>query len=315
MVLQGKTMEQYFDLPGAGFTIRCKMYCSDSSSRDDSAGAGAFVLSGSEDIGLPGSGDVALPEDGAFELPEDGAFALPDDGSIRLPGTGFRHVILFCHGFAGHKDNAAAQRLAQHVLARRGDTALVIFNWPAHGDDAHECISLADCDAYLEAMLRFVRGQLRPEILDACATSFGGYLVLKYIRDHAEMPFRRLCLRCPAVVMHDVLTKTILTPENLETLAGGGIVLSGFDRLVGISSSFLEDLHAADITAEDFRTYADRILIVQGKADELVPFEAVQAFAAKNGIRFLPVEGADHRFLGPGQMEIVIESFTDYLGL
>ena len=270
--------EKYFDLPGADFAIRCKLYCSDSLFRKSR-----------------GQTDPEL-------FPEE------------LTGGHFRRVVLFCHGFAGHRDNAMARTMAGNILASHDDTALVIFNWPAHGDDAHECISLADCDAYLGRVLSFVQEELQPRILDASATSFGGYLVLKYLHDHGEMPFRRLCLRCPAIVMHDVLMQTILTPEEIRRIEAGGTVLSGFDRMTGITGAFLQELQAADLMKGDYRPFADRIRIAQGTSDELVPFTAVQSFAQKNGMEFLPFQGADHRFTGPGQMDAVIASFLDFLG-
>ena len=197
----------------------------------------------------------------------------------------FRHVVVFCHGFAGHKDNAMAHKLASRILEKHDDTALVIFNWPGHGDDEHAGITLGDCDAYLGAVLDYVRKTLRPQILDASATSFGGYLVLKYISDHGANPFRRICLRCPAVVMYRVLTETVLTEEDLRTLAAGGEVPSGSMR------------------------------IAQGTADELVPFEAVQSFADRNRISMVTVADADHRFLDPAKMDMVLNTFMDFLGL
>ena len=229
--------------------------------------------------------------------------------------SSFRHVIMFCHGFAGHKDNEAAKKLSARILAVRDDTALVIFNWPAHGDDAHTALSLSDCDAYFSAVLSCIRNELQPQVLDACATSFGGYLLLKYLTDHHADPFRRICLRCPAVVMYDVLAGTILTPRELQILEQGGTVPAGFDRKVILTKAFMHSLRDADLTRRNFSRWADRILIVQGTADEVVPFEAVRSFAAKNGIPFLPVEGADHRFLAPGKMDIVIASFMKHLGL
>ena len=81
------------------------------------------------------------------------------------PGPVFKHVVLFCHGFAGHKDNAMANKLADRILERHDDTALVIFNWPGHGDDEHAGITLADCDAYLGAVLQYIQKELRPENL------------------------------------------------------------------------------------------------------------------------------------------------------
>lgn len=225
----------------------------------------------------------------------------------------FRRVIVFCHGFAGHKDNHAAELLAGRILEKHTDTALVIFNWPAHGDDKHEFLDLGDCDRYLDTMIKFVQDTYHPKILEACATSFGAYLLLKYLSEHGSNPFYRICLRCPAIVMYYVLTGVILPPEDLKTLAEGGNVSSGFDRLVVITPDFVQELKKEDIRQRDFRKYADRIRIVQGTADELVPYREVAAFAEKNGIGIRLVKDADHRFLDPRKMDIVIDTFMDFL--
>ena len=238
-----------------------------------------------------------------------------DTESADGTGPSFRHVVVFCHGFAGHKDNAMAQKLAGRILERHSDTALVIFNWPGHGDDEHAGITLADCDRYLGAVLNYVQNTLHPEILDASATSFGGYLVLKYLSDHGKNPFRRICFRCPAVVMYRVLTETILTQDELKTLAEGGEVPSGFDRKVMLSPAFMQSLKDNDITELDFTPYAGSMRIAQGTADELVPYEAVRSFAEKNGIEMITVKDADHRFLDPAKMDIVIRSFLQFLAL
>ena len=227
----------------------------------------------------------------------------------------FKHVIVFCHGFAGHKDNAMAQKLAGRILEKHDDTALLIFNWPGHGDDEHAGITLADCDAYLAAVLDFVRSTLHPETLDASATSFGGYLTLKYISDHGRNPFRKICLRCPAVVMYRVLTEKVLTQDELRTLAQGGEVPSGFDRKVMLSQTFIQSLKDNDITIRDLSPYAGCMRIAQGTADELVPYEAVHSFACRNGISMVTVPDADHRFTDPAKMDLVLGTFMQFLDL
>jgi hypothetical protein len=55
--------------------------------------------------------------------------------------------------------------------------------------------------------------------------------------------------------------------------------------------------------------------IAQGTADELVPFDAVQSFAGRNGISMVTVEGADHRFLDPAKMDLVLRTFMQFLDL
>ena len=48
-------------------------------------------------------------------------------------------VVIFCHGFAGHKDSGAAQTFADKVLSAYPGVAVLIFNWPAHGEGRIVC--------------------------------------------------------------------------------------------------------------------------------------------------------------------------------
>ena len=44
-------------------------------------------------------------------------------------------VVVFGHGFGGHKDNRAAEKFAARVLEKNKGAAVITFNWPCHGDD------------------------------------------------------------------------------------------------------------------------------------------------------------------------------------
>ena len=216
-----------------------------------------------------------------------------------------RRIVLFCHGFAGHKDNGAAEKLAERLLSKYKGWALVTFNLPVHGDDVKKKLCLADCDAYLGLILSHLQQKYQPEGLYACATSFGGYLVLKYIFEHGN-PFRKVMLRCPAVNMYEVLNRGIMASEDIEKLRKGKEIAVGFDRKIPISLAFLEELQEKDIQQWDYLDYAEDILIVHGTADTVVPFAAAEAFAEKNLIELIPAEKADHRFQHPGSMELAI---------
>jgi pimeloyl-ACP methyl ester carboxylesterase len=115
--------------------------------------------------------------------------------------------------------------------------------------------------------------------------------------------------------MDQVLEQTILTPEELETIEHGGRVPAGFDRKVYLTRDFMDSLHEVGLADRDLHGFADRILIVQGTADEVVPYEAVRGFADRNGLRLISVEDADHRFLDPAKMDIVLNSFMEHLGI
>ena len=225
-----------------------------------------------------------------------------------------RSVVLFGHGFGGHKDNKAAERFARHLLEKNKNVAVVTFNWPCHGDDVRKKLRLEDCRAYLEQLVAWLRQKYRNPALYAYATSFGGYLVLEYISEKGN-PFEKIALRCPAVNMFEVLSGAIMTEENRRLLDKGKPALVGFDRKIEIDSRFLADLKSADIQQRSYRDWAKTLLILHGTADEIVPIEASRAFAEENGIAFEPVEGADHRFQNPKHMDAAISRIAAFFGM
>lgn len=223
-------------------------------------------------------------------------------------------AVIFCTGFAGHKDNNAANKFAEKVLSKHRDVCTVVFNWPAHGDDVKKKITLDDCMTYLDLVIREVRETYGIGTLYAYATSFGGYLLLKYISEHGS-PFRKIALRCPAVSMYDVLTHTIIGSDELERIMKGKDVQVGFDRKILVTRAFLEELAANDIRTRDYLDWAEDMLILHGTKDEVVPFEDSRKFADDQLIEFIPVEKADHRFQDPVLMSLAnkyVMEFFDF---
>ncbi len=220
-------------------------------------------------------------------------------------------AVIFCTGFAGHKDNNAANKFAEKVLSKHRDVCTVVFNWPAHGDDVKKKITLDDCMTYLDLVIREVRGTYGIGTLYAYATSFGGYLLLKYISEHGS-PFRKIALRCPAVSMYDVLTHTIIGSDELERIMKGKDVQVGFDRKILVTRAFLEELAANDIRTRDYLDWAEDMLILHGTKDEVVPFEDSRKFADDQLIEFIPVEKADHRFQDPVLMSLANKHVMEF---
>ena len=225
-----------------------------------------------------------------------------------------QEVLVFGHGFGGHKDNKAAGRFAQRVLSKYKHAAVVTFDWPCHGNDVKKKLHLSDCGTYLSLVLAYLQEHFAPKAVYAYATSFGGYLFLKYIAENGN-PFKKIALRCPAVDMYAVLTKNIIDEAAAEKLAKGKDVTVGFDRKVNIGPDFLEELRRADITQWDFIPYAEDILILHGTKDEIVPIASVQAFAEENIIECIPVENADHRFTDPRTMDTAIQYILQQFAL
>lgn len=222
-----------------------------------------------------------------------------------------KHLVLYGHGFGGHKDTRAAARFAEYYISKQKDAAVLCFDWPCHGDDARKKLVLADCDLYLRCVIEYARGQFPEAMLLAYATSFGGYLFLNYMAEHGN-PFEKAAFRCPAVPMYQVLTRNIVKTEEAELLKKGKDVLVGFDRKIRISPDFLDSLRKADLNAKDFTPYCNDILILHGTKDEIVPIAEVEAFADRNNIPFFPIEKADHRFVDPGKMLEAIQMIVAF---
>ena len=94
-----------------------------------------------------------------------------------------------------------------------------------------------------------------------------------------------------------------MTPKERESLDKGKDVLVGFNRKIRITKQFADSLIAADITKRDYLAFSDRIILIHGTKDEIVPIAPVREFAEENGIPFFPIENADHRFVDSGKME------------
>lgn len=223
-----------------------------------------------------------------------------------------RQIVLFCHGFGGHKDNSAAEKFADRLITKHKDAALVTFDLPCHGEDVKKKLVLDHCTDYLAQVALYLQRTYAPDKLYAYATSFGGYLLLKYITEQ-ENPFCRIALRCPAVDMYQVLTGFIAASPDADKLQKGKEIPIGFDRKVMVGLSFLQSL--VDIRNREYLDFAEDMLILHGTADEVVPFDSAYRFAEDNLIEFVPVEGADHRFRHGKSMELAIKHILDFFSL
>lgn len=227
--------------------------------------------------------------------------------------TTIEKAVIYCTGFAGHKDNNAANKFAEKLLSKEKETAVVVFNWPAHGDDIRKKLVIKDCITYLDLVIHSVKKTMEIQSLYAYATSFGGYLLLKYISECGN-PLNKIVLRCPAVNMYDVLTRTIMKDNEFEKVMKGKNVEVGFDRKVIVTRSLLDELKAGDILQRDYLEWAEDILILHGTEDEVVPFEIDRKFAENNRIEFVPFNGADHRFQNPTHMSMANKHAMEFFG-
>ena len=225
-----------------------------------------------------------------------------------------KKAVIFNTGFAGHKDNNAAKVFSEKLLSKHRDVMVLVFNWPAHGDDVKKKLNLEDCSTYLKLVINELRTRYSIDQLYSYATSFGGYLILKYISEYGN-PFRKIALRCPAIDMYSVLTNTIMQQDEYDRILKGKDVQVGFSRKIVVSKSLLDDLKANDIRERDYLDYADDMLILHGTKDEVAPYDDSLDFAEQNLIEFITVENADHRFQNPAHMSLANKLVMEFFDL
>ena len=115
--------------------------------------------------------------------------------------------------------------------------------------------------------------------------------------------------------MYHVLVSSIMNNNEYDRIKKGKDVLVGFDRKIIVTRFLLEDLGKNDIRQRDYLEFADDILILHGTKDEIVPFDDSKAFAEKNLIDFITVDGADHRFQNPVHMSLANKYVMEFFDL
>ncbi|MDD6310537.1 MAG: alpha/beta hydrolase [Firmicutes bacterium] len=222
--------------------------------------------------------------------------------------------VLSLHGFAGHRENGAAEKFAVKLLSKTKKTGVITFDLPAHGSDVTKIISLDACENYINIVRNYLKEQYDDPKVSVYATSFGGYLTLRYL-DMNGNPFDKIALRCPAVTMFQAATSNMITEKNWTELKKGRPASIGFDRKVTIDQHFLDEVRNYDVTKRDFMDFADDMLIIHGTKDEVIPFDVSKKFAEDNVIEFIAVEKADHRFQNPDCMNEAIAEMIKFLNM
>ena len=121
-----------------------------------------------------------------------------------------------------------------------------------------------------------------------------------------------IVLRAPAVTIGEHILTDLLntTPEDFKRCKA---ITCGFERKIDLPYSFYEDLQRHRISG---RRCDHPVLIIQGNKDGIVPSEDVVSFCGSHGNAVLKIiDGADHRFKNPGEIEKVIDAAISYWGI
>jgi pimeloyl-ACP methyl ester carboxylesterase len=244
-------------------------------------------------------------------------FDINEDGySVRCKmtcGTDERthdRVIICTHGFGGTKDIASIQKFAEKEVSKHKHDAVIAFDWPCHGRDARKKLELAECFEYLTIVVNYAKRELGAKELYIYSVSFGAYLTLAHLQEFGS-PFTRIALRSTGIHMAQLMENNVAENDRAKFDRGKEVEV-GFERKMKIDRTLIDDLAAHDITKAEFFDWADDIIMLHGTNDEFVPIDEARAFADDNVIEFIAVEGCDHAFRSPKNMDFAIHTVVEF---
>ncbi len=220
------------------------------------------------------------------------------------------NVVIATHGFGGSKEIKAFDKFSDRLTSKFKSFGVICFDWPCHGADARKKLLISECMKYMDIVTAYAKDQMGAKAVYNYSTSFGGFMTLKYIADWGN-PFKKIALRCPAVKLHDTMSKTISNEDKVKLSKGKEIML-GFERKMKVDQSYLDELKASDVFKNEYFDYADDMIIIHGTKDTTVPFEWSQEFAEKNVIELIPVENTNHTFTDPKSMDFAIHTIVEF---
>ncbi len=215
-----------------------------------------------------------------------------------------RAIVLCLHGLAGDKNSSVICRLSQ--VMREENIGTFTFDWPAHGNspESERYFTTAYCQEYIRAAVSFLKDKYGSLPLYCFATSFGGYMAMLYHLNHPDT-FDKIFLRSPALNIADTLTG-FMNENQMTDVMNGKELDFGFDRPLLLTKAHYDDIKAHDIYSSA-PLYPEKIFIIHGELDDVVPVRDSQLYAEKNGIKLYVLAGADHRYKNPGDVEAVMK--------
>ena len=235
-------------------------------------------------------------------------------GKLQIPcritrpeGMPVNQVVLGVHGIGGSSNDAIQKGIAEE-MALFCD-AMVRFDFPAHGENPEQQLTLEGCQDMLLAVAQYTR-QLFPETqLCVFATGFGAYVTLSVLDDLIGLCGQiRLVVQTPSLLMHNTLLSMLRT--SVQTLrAMGKMVLPAPNRPLTLTYEFYKELQNSHVLT----TQPIPMLILHGEADDYIPMEDIRNFRRINeGSKLVYITGASHQFLEEGAWDMVLDLTRDW---
>ena len=227
---------------------------------------------------------------------------------LQVPdGMPVQRVVLGVHGIGGSSQDAIQTGIAEEMVMF--SCASVRFDFPCHGENPTDTMSVAGCVESLTAVAGWIR-QNFPHVEDLCifASGFGAYVTLVALEQLIALPGKvKLVVQTPSVMMHT--TFLAMRKITLEQLQRNGKTTFKVARPFDGTYEFYKELSENLVLT----TQPIPMLILHGEEDSVIRQEDIQSFARINDqSKLVIIPGASHRFEEPGAWDMVLDLTRDW---
>ena len=235
-------------------------------------------------------------------------------GDLRTPciltipdGMPVQRIVLGVHGLGGSSADPIQTGICEEMTMF--SSASIRFDFPCHGSNPGNTMSVAGCSETLLSVARWARSQF-PHVEDLCifASGFGAYITLVTLEKLLELPGKiKLVVQTPSVMMHT----TMLAMRNIT-----------LEQLKRDGKTTFRVARPFDGTYEFYRELADNLvlvthpipmLILHGEEDKFIRMEDIQNFRRINeDSKLVIIPGTSHQFLEEGAWDMVLDLTRDW---
>ena len=241
----------------------------------------------------------------------------------RIPCTfqlsGATKTLLICHGFGSSQDSPMVQALRKAMPRIGVDT--VSFDFPQHGESLADSsfLRIPCCLSDLQTVEEEILKHSPNTELIYFGSSFGAYVILLYLANCSHVG-KRVFLRSTAVDMHGIILDFLKEGQLAWTSSPAGdskqdfcAMDSLYDRPFSITKAFVEDLSRNNLLTHYTMQGDCTLSMIHGALDSTATFQKAQEFARKSGARLHVLPEGEHRLMGIGELEAVLQTLTEFL--